>query len=181
MGGRAEAGRLVRKGHCHRRQDGQGQPRRIPRQSCHPPRPRLERGERHLPGTAQDTGQEQRDYGHTGTAGDAVYRRLDNNHRRDGDADSHSREDSRRRCGLHTGPQRQPGHPAAGHGTDGKRGTACVGVGGGGQGTRTCGDPKLQSLQADGVDPSKPWMERTAVHSEDNCREVERHLKRGDN
>lgn len=65
-------------------------------------------------------------------------------------------ENSRRRGGLHTCPQGQPGHAAAGCGTDGERSGTGVRVGGGGQGPRPCGDPLLQGVRAYGMDTPEP-------------------------
>ncbi len=81
-------------------------------------RERVERGQRLVPRPVQDGRQEQRDNGHPPDDGDARHQGHHRHHRRDGDAEGHSGEDSKGRCGLHTGRQGQPGDPAGGRGDD---------------------------------------------------------------
>ncbi len=103
---------------CDRRQDDAREQGHVPRQQPTRHRPRMEREERDVPRAVQDRRQEQRDNGHTATDRDARRRGECRHHRRDGDAEGHSGEDSRGGGGLHTDRQRQPGNPTGGRGGD---------------------------------------------------------------
>ena len=101
-----------------RREDDVQEQGHIQRQEPAAHRERVERGQRPVPRAVQDGRQEQRDNGHPKSDRDARHQGCHRHHRRDGDAEGHSGEDSQGRRGLHTGRQGQPGDPAGGRGDD---------------------------------------------------------------
>lgn len=57
--------------------------------------------------------------------------------------------------------------------TDGEGNPAGVGIRGGGQGTRPCGDTLLQCVPAHCVDKAEPRIERAAIHRQTHICQVE--------
>ena len=108
--------RQGRRGGGDRREDDAREQGHVQRQEPAAHRERMERGQRPVPWPVQDGRQEQRDNGHPPADSDARHQGGHRHHRRDGDAEGHSGEDSRGRCRLHTGRQGQPGDLAGGCG-----------------------------------------------------------------